>query len=443
MIELEGRMVAGLDEFMLRLGHLKVLCAVAAEVGGSWFRVNRAASKLLTSPFPIPINAVESIADYLRRKRLCPVVQVASDSDKSIRGASYRYPDLVVEVVESELHLKSLTGDPKIWWQDLCLASPGIQSRVGGVTISAKGGSKTGLSHISDWAQFIGLISRAGEISPIGRLIVKLRVDAPDTNWSSNPYIVGLERLALGFTIIGADIDCFSRLAPKLLCVNAPIRKAEGAQIFAMTVEEIAHEAREARYLSVGRKNTLYENMRDLEHAARRGKRKLGSTSTAWHRASSRLESYVDLGLLEKGRKGEEERFEYVYYPTEALERSVQSLEEAKSARDWLERYLAFSLFGHAWLGSSMKESELLSDLSHIVSSLARPTAPVPIDALAIGLVWRSAARDERFSIASARQTLEHLAVSRPELARLSRGGSGERAEFISLDMRKLEGLTA
>ena len=443
MIELEGRMLAGLDEFMLRLGHLKVLCAVAADVGGSWFRVNREAAKVLTKPFPIPINAVESIADYLRRKRLCPVVQVTADSEKSIEVAKYRYPDLVVEVAESELRLKSLTENPTIWWQDLCLASPGIQSRVGGITISAKGGSKTGLSHISDWAQFIGLISRAGEISPIGRLIVNLRVDAPDVELSSNPYIVGLERLALGFTIIGADIDCFSRLAPKLLRSKAPIRKADGAQIFAATVQEIAQEAREARYLSVGRKNNLYENMRDLEHATRRGKRKLGSTSTAWHRASSRLESYVDLGLLDKGRKGEEERFEYVYYPTDALERSVQSLKEAKDARDWLERYLAFSLFGHSWSGSSVKESELLSDLPLIVSSLARPTAPVPIDAVAIALVWRCAARNEAFSIASARQALEHLAVSRPEIARLSRGGSGERAEFISLDIRKLEGLTA
>jgi len=441
MIELGGRMLAGLDEFMLRLGHLKVLCAVAADVGSSWFRINREAAKVLTRLVPIPTNELESVAEYLRRKRLCPFAQVGANEHKPKESVNYRYPDLAVESDEEGLHIRSSLGHSQIWWQDLCLASPSIPSRVGAITISGKAGSKTGLSHISDWAQVVGLIGRAGEVSPIGRLIINLRPS--DIRDHSNPYIIGFERIALAFTIIGADIDCFSRLAPKLLGAHAPIRKSEGTELFAATVEEIAQEAREARYLSVGRKNKLHKNLRDLENAARRGSHELGSTSTAWHRASSRLETYVDIGLLEKGRGGEGERFEYVYYPTSALERAVQSLEMAKDGRDWLEKHLTFVLFAEEGSESSLGVGELLVDLPDITNALARPTGPLPIDAVAIGLVWLCAERSQTLSISAARDALERLAHTRPEVARLSRGGFGDRAEFISLDVRKLEGLTA
>jgi hypothetical protein len=443
VIELEGRMIAGLDEFMLRLGHLKVLCAVAVEIGGSGFRVNREAAKVLTRQVVVPDDAIAPVADYLHRKRLCPFQQVNNGKNTSKKSGKYRYPNLVIKADDKGLQIISSDGQPEIWWQDLCLASPNIASRVGAVTIAAKAESKTGLSHISDWAQFVGLISRGGEASPMGRLIVKLQPGIIDEQCQSNPYIIGLERIAFAFAIIGADIDCFSRLAPKLLYSNSPIRKAEGMQIFAATVQDIAQELREARYLSIGRKRKLYENIRDLENAARRGNRDLGSTSTAWHRASSRLETYVDIGLLEKGRGGEEERFEYVYYPTGALKRAVQSLEKAENGSDWLERYLASTLFGEEFSELSLGQSELLMDLPGIISALARPTAPLPIDAVAIGLVWRGAERGALISISDARKAIEYLALSRPEIARLSRGGFGERAEFISFDIRKLEELTA
>lgn len=443
MIELEGRMIAGLDEFMLRVGHLKVLCSAAANVGASWFRVRREATKQLTRLVPVPADAVPSVANYLRRKRLCRFLEVGKNQETQKETGRYRYPNLVVESDDEGLHIVASDGQPEIWWQDFCLASPGIPSRVGAITIAAKAGSKTGLSHISDWAQFVGLISRVGEVSPIGRLIVKLRSAVVDETSCSNPYIIGMERIAFAFTIIGGDIDCFSRMAPKLLRSTIPIRKAEGAEIFAETVQEIAQEARSARYLSVGRKNKLYENMRDLENAARRRTRELGSTSTAWHRASSRLETYVDVGLLEKGRGGEEERFEYAYYPTPALERAVESLNESKDAPDWLEQHLASAIFGKEWSESSLDEGELLADLPEIASCLARPTGPLPIDAIAIGLVWRRAERGEPISISAAREAIEQLALSRSEIARLSRGGFGERAEFVSLDIRKLESLIA
>lgn len=442
MIELEGRMLTGLDEFMLRLGHLKVLCGVAVNTGSSWFRINREVAKVLTRPVPIPPESVEPVAEYLRRKRLCPFVRVGKEDEWEKQSGKFRYPELVVESDDDGLHIKSENEPFEIWWQDACLASPRVVSRVGAITISAKAGSKTGLSHISDWAHFVGLIGRAGEVSAIGRLIARLGLSYVEEARHSNPYVIGFERIALAFAIIGADIDCFSRFAPMLLRADPPIRKAEGSRLFANTVQEIAREAREGRYLTVGRKNKLYENLRDLENAARRRNRDLGSTSTAWHRASSRLESYVDLGLLEKGRGGDDERFEYVYYPTTALQHAVETLDDVGNARKWLEEHLASALFAKECSGTSLDEDTLLAHLPTIASSLARPTGPLPIDAIAIGLAWVRAENDDAISISAVRQALEQLARARPRLARLSRGGIGDRAEFISLDVRKLEELT-
>jgi hypothetical protein len=435
MIELEGRMISGLDEFMLRLGHLSVLCACAAKVGSSWFRITRETAKVLMRPIPVPLESESYIADYLRRKGLCRVGQAPKSKSRS----QYRYPDLVVDADSNSLVSTSATARPEIWWQDFCLASPGVESRVGAITVAAKSGSKTGLSHITDWAQFVSLLNRAGELSPIGRVVTKLGSEKIEE--FSNPYHIGPERIGFAFLILGADLDCFSRLAPKLLAATAPIRKSNGAKLFADAIKEIADEARTATYLSAGRTNHLYENLRDLENASRRGKKPLGSTSTAWHRTSSRLETYTDLGLLEKAKGGEEERFEYVYYPTQALERTVNSLTKAENARHWLEHFLVFALYGQD--DAELLEDQLFADLPVVVSSLARPTGPVPIDAVAVGLVLRSCERGNPISIASARNAIENLAVSRSEIARLSRGGFGERAEFVSLDIKRLEELIA
>ena len=66
MIVLEGRLLAGLDEFMLRLGHLSSLCAVAAEVRGSWSRVERELAGALTADVVVP-DDLPKIVDVARQ----------------------------------------------------------------------------------------------------------------------------------------------------------------------------------------------------------------------------------------------------------------------------------------------------------------------------------------------------------------------------------------
>lgn len=439
MIPLEGKMLSGLDEFMLRLGHLKVLCQVAMDVGGSSFRINREAAQRLTAPVRIPESMKMAVAEYLHRKHLCAETETAGE-ERSGKD-HYRYPDLVLHREGETERLRicaHAAKEPEIWWQDLCLAGSGVRSRVGGITITGKSGSKTGLSHLLDWAQFTDLISPAGDVSAMGR-ILRLARKNEQLAGDDNPYVLGSEKLPLAFCLLGADIDLFSRFVPKLHSAKAPIRKAEAAQLFAAALEDVVQEARNARYLSEGRKGKLYENYRDLERPAKRSRRGLGETSTAWHRASSRLETYVDVGLLEKGLNGEEERYEYTYYPSANLEMAVLTLGKAKDGREWIERYLSGVIFAVENSDVELPTEELPALLSKAASYLARPAAPLPIDALAVGSACLQADWSTPVSIGAYRRGIEALARQNPDIARLSRGGYGDRAEFVSLNLRTLE----
>ena len=69
MIGIEGRLIPGLDEFMLRLGHLKVLCNVSAEVDGSLTRIERETAAVLTKPIVIQPDD-NLVIEYLKSKNL-------------------------------------------------------------------------------------------------------------------------------------------------------------------------------------------------------------------------------------------------------------------------------------------------------------------------------------------------------------------------------------
>ena len=156
MIRLEGRVVPRLDEFMLRLGHLKVLCNVACELASSKHRIFTGTAEILTRKVGIPQNSEGIVADYLKRKKLCSVI---TDSERrtGFPDKDFRYPDIAVisdcSGAETVRSIDTGEDSPRIWWQDLCLADKNVCSKVGAVTTEAKSGGTTGLSHIFDWAE--------------------------------------------------------------------------------------------------------------------------------------------------------------------------------------------------------------------------------------------------------------------------------------------------
>src|SRR5690242_15132287 len=138
MIAMEGRIALGLDEFMLRLGHLTVLSHVATTVNHRASRFERDLAMFLTRPTAIAANTVGRVTTYLIEKKLCPVAGRASDGS---RGASdYRYPHLEVVISENDEigrnSVRSIDGAPlAIWWQDYQLSDERLESAVGAVTV--------------------------------------------------------------------------------------------------------------------------------------------------------------------------------------------------------------------------------------------------------------------------------------------------------------------
>lgn len=439
MTPIEGRVLHGLDEFMLRLGHLKVLCSVAAEFHGSAQRVERETARALLRPCEIPRELEQDIAAYLLKKKLCRV-EGERNGDREA-APRVRYPDLVVRGVPGSLSIGANEGAaPRIWWQDLCLAAPGIRSRVGAVTADAKSGSKTGLSHLFDWTEKLDLVGAGGSPSPIGSILARLGERSP-TDTAANPYLLGHEVMALAHVIIGRDFDVFSRLLEQVNQRVPPIRKADAAQCYADAVEQLVRDCDIQKGLSAGRQRTVYALHKDLARAGKRGTVGLGDTSTAWHRTASRMETYVDLGLLEKGANGPDELYEYVYYPTARLHRALATLRQVANAREWLERFLV-PVLCDSEVADSIPLSDLIAHVVRIVAAVGRPTAPLPIDAVALGVCWMRADEGRPVSLAAARRAIEDLARTDAGAARLARGHYSDRAAYVSFDLRELRART-
>ena len=85
-----------------------------------------------------------------------------------------------------------------------------------------------------------------------------------------------------------------------------------------------------------------------------------------------------------------------------------------------------------------LNESELLSILPSVVKRLSLPTRVLPIDAVVLALVRESSERGIQCSIGLARDSIEELARTRSDLARLSRGTRGDKAEFVSLYIERM-----
>jgi hypothetical protein len=428
MIALEGRVLAGLDEFMLRLGHLKVLASVGVEVGGNWSRIEREFASFLTSQVSVPEDGLASLASYLLQKRLCPsALEIASSQHRE----EYRYPDLIVGLDQAgRAIIQNPVGPVRVWRQDLWLSDPQVTSKVGAVTVNAKSRSKTGVSHIRDWATIIDLFSASGQLAAEGHLALKLEQDAEGESWKRNPYVLNGERLIFAYLIWSADIDVFSRFVPRLLHSQFPLRKAEATEVFTSAIRDLSDHAEGSRSLSAPRQYRLLHSLRELQGNPRPGSPK---STTIWHRTASRLESMVDLGLLDKGSGGESERYEYTYYPTPALSRCADSLGRSTTAEGWIEDHLASVIFDTDPISELLDPTEVYPLLRRITPCLGRPISLVPIVPLALGISWLLALQSRPITILAARNSIESFARAHPELARLSRGSSGSRAEFISL----------
>lgn len=426
MIPVEGKAIAGLDEFMLRLGHLSMICRIATADGGSAYRFERAIASKFSELVLVPNDLVPAFARYLRAKGLSPI----EDKKKSDKETVYRYPDLrVIDPGGPNETVVSDHGELRGQWQDVNLAHPDVPSKVGAISFGGKKGSKTALSHILDWGNFLGLFNPAGALTNFGQLIGKY--DELTGTPNANPYILGAEKLILGFLIVREDFDVFATMIGLLANEREVLRKQDAMRLYTKAVTILSDQAEKSRDLSQRRRQELFSLWREVKPKRSDDDQ---VTSTSWHRISARLENFVDLGLL---RKEASEQYEYKYRRADKLDRAQTALENSTSAGEFLDRHLVDVLIGATASDDKISGDNLESHLTKLLSVLSRPMSPLPLDVVASGVAALSLHEQAPVTFGAARRSLEGYAVERPHRARLS-AGSTRKAEYISIDARSL-----
>jgi len=436
-LKLSGRALVGLDEFMLRIGHLRVLAHVAAQLGGSRSKTERFAAEFLRDSIQVP--AAAHIAEYLGLKRLCPVKGKDDHLSTNERRVNFRYPDITIVDEAGHFRFQGEARSVSLMWQDAQLAHPRVPSRVGAITTEAKSGSKTGLSHIFDWAIGLDLISQSSQAGPLAR-VFSSGTDSSSALPFSNPYIPGPEILPAAFLSVGADADVFARLVRRLnSSANFPLKKREAAVLFASVVEEIDSESLRANYLTTSQRFKLSSLLRDLKRSARTSRTNLGETSTAWHRTASRLESYVDFGLLKKGVSSEKEKYEYIYYRTERLALVAGQIESATTIEEWIGSSLTYLVSDQQPQSRRYTAAEFTTILKTAVEAIKSPTSVLPLDALTLYTMETALRANRPAPYGDTRAQLEQFARDNEHVARLARGRSGRGAEFLTINIRALQ----
>jgi len=433
LIPLEGRALAGLDEFMLRLGHLSTICRVAATDGGSAYRFERAVTAKFSKLIVVPQRLVPAFARYVRVKGLSPIVTTKKKTEKgeiSEKPIEYRYPTIqVTDPAGPNETVVSVRGEILGQWQDVNLADPEVPSKVGAISFGGKKGSKTSLSHLLDWGGFLGLFNPAGALTNFGQLIAKY-ADVTGT-LDSNPYVLGAEKLIFGFLIVREDFDLFASLIDLLAAETGVLRRSDAMQLYANAVTMLSDRAEKSRSLSQGRRQELFSLWREIK-PKRQGDDQI--SSTAWHRVSARLENFVDLGIL---RKEISEQYEYKYRHTDNLLRAKHTLESSVDATDWIDRHLVDVLTGATASDRQVEVEHLEPLLVKLLTVLSRPMSPLPLDVVASGVAALSLQDGVPITVGTARRSLEGYAVAHPERARLS-SGTTRKAEYISINAASL-----
>ncbi len=444
MTEITGRVLLGLDEFKLRLGHLSLICELAKVERVSSHKLAHRLVERLTQPVPLAAADFNMVGEYLERKKLCADLGKPSVPGKSTLG--YRYRDIgyrkatmgntyVVETVR-----KSQT-DPSIWFQDYCLAQPATRSRVGAITDKGKAGSKTGISHILDWAEDIDLVSRSGIASPIAELIACERQVGEQGVSFSNPYVLGAEVIPLSYAFVTADFDLFAQLVKLLPSVTGTLTRRDATNLYIKAVSLLTDKAETAKNLSSTQTRPIYSLWRDLAKATKKGKADDLYTKTAWHRASSRFETLTDLGFLSKTDHARDDRYHYRYRITEKARVAAESLSSASTAAEWFDKSFLQAIRGLKVNVDPVSLDLLIAHLPPVIRALKRPTAPLPMVAVVLGLAMQLTHTGNEYSIGSLRQGLRQLAVNYPTIARVSRGTTADSAGLIYFDVPKLESL--
>jgi hypothetical protein len=323
-------------------------------------------------------------------------------------------------------------GQIEVWFQDKAIADLRTPSKVGAVTVEVREiSNKSGVSHLLDWAAILGILSARHSLTAHGRMLAS--VSRHLAKGEENPYIIGAERVAFGWLLFSFDADVIPPLIRELAASSA-VTKGDAMEMIVQVYNQMQKFAStHQNSLSSRATRGIRELREDL--GGRRAMLAEKPTNTAWHRVSSRLESLVDLGLLQKQDfEGGSRQYDYYYRPTSRL-LALHTALQSQNLATILQTSLAAILFNGQLKSISLSdEAEILFNA---VRMLMGPTG-VHIDSCAVGASVLAADRGILLEPGTARERLINLALQHPEVARLARGYTGSGAEFMSVSMTQL-----
>jgi hypothetical protein len=421
---------------MLRVGHLKILASLAGRSAGNRMRLARSLAVRLTEERAIPDGMEAGVADYLRRKRLSAVVDPDGGREEPPPRSRYKHLEVHFGPKGEVVQIASRNnGSVAVWFQDLCIADPRTRSKVGAVTVETREiTNKSGVSHLVDWGVILGLLNRRLGLTALGRALVALEgAIASD----SNPYVIGAERLLIAWAIIQADGDVIARLLAGLAPMSE-LRKQDAIALMLKVYDELRAEVGRGEKASSYRVASTIRTLGTDLGVDRGGRGRSGpSESTVWHRVSSRLESLTDLGMLEKvDGAGNARQYDYCYRPTVSLKTAIATVSADVGPAAWASEHLAEVMAGTSALPGASCADEMRKAIR-----LAMGPTGLHIETFAALAATLALAAGKRLSIAGARGGLHELAARHPQIVSLSRGYSGEGAEFASIDLKAIEAL--
>ena len=418
-----------------------IICEIAKFHGGSSHRLANGLIERLIQPVELNETDFDAVGEYLATKKLCTNLDEENITDSLVRD--YRYQDIGYRKAKDGNaylieKLEATDEHASVWFQDYCLAQATVRSRVGAVTAKGKYGSKTGVSHLLEWAQELDLISRTGIASPVAELVAHERRFNDSGTGFSNPYVLGKELIPLGYAYIWADFDVFAQHVKLLSSISETFARKKATEVYINAVLQLTDRTENSRSLSNSQTRSIFALWRDLQQGPKKERSDNLHTKTAWHRASSRFEMLTDLGFLTKKQANKNDKYQYKYRVTEQTRIAAKTLASTDSASEWFDNAFLGIVRGKELSPEPAPPELLLAHLPPVVDALRRPTAPLPMDAVMLGLAMQLYATNDEHSMGGLREGLRQLANKQPELARISRGTTAKSAGLISFDLRKL-----
>ncbi len=284
---------APVNNFMVRLGHLKAVALSATTRSEMPEKLARKVYSMIGTPFEITLAGRQSLIRYL--------------GAKSFEGKKRkpRYPDVVFQIRDRQEFLTWASGSLKgevvdryrIECQDAYLADPRLPSNLGAV-------GEGNANELVNWAGWTSIInSRRHSIHSFGHAL-NLLTRSEHTALSQfipehNPYDITAQRLFFLYLLLLQDGEVLCRLYEKLADLDT-FSRMDAVPHFKAALEELREKLRKAGSMKYLQHMRELKNLSDAIEAQReRSERKGIRALTGMQRVSPRLENLVDLGLLE------------------------------------------------------------------------------------------------------------------------------------------------